>query len=117
MATTEFENDLLLDHVDLMTELSQVLSRHPSGTDIRLIFAPAAYSRRSGEVLIQESADNESVTLKWVAVADLKDSDTLIESQLLNPADDEFNQYASEIRAAQCLVRYDLKKNATHIYD
>lgn len=103
---------------DLARQLAAVLANHPAGNSFRLMFAPTGVEVAEDEVLVQVvNAERGVIELIPRKLDDLSLDETVHATQVLDPGDGDFNEYAATPMAGKCLVRYDLHKNKQHIYD
>ncbi|MBP5867916.1 hypothetical protein [Streptomyces scabiei] len=103
---------------NLAHQLAAILADHPAGSSFRLMFAPVGVEVAEDEVLVQVvNAESGVIELRPRKLDDLSLDDTVHATQVLDPGDDDFNEYAATPMAGKCLVRYDLHKNRQHIYD
>lgn len=111
------QKDVLTEYTELTTHVAEILSASPLGRQLRLIALPPQLAMETDEVLVIRSHGNREVTLVPVKITNLEDNDIVFNTQIVDPLDQEFNEYAGDVRAASCLTRYDVRKNCQHIYD
>lgn len=103
---------------DLLRRLADVLAQHPAGSSFRLMFAPEGLEVAEDEILVQAiDVERGVIELRPRKLDELSLDDMVHATQVLDPSDDEFNEYATSPMAARCLVRYDIHKNRRHIYE
>lgn len=101
----------------LLNELADLLAHHPDGSSFRLMYAPEALELAKDEVLVQTIDETErAVTLRPYRLEDLTLDDTIHDTQVLNPSDDEYNQYVASMEAKNCTHRLNLKGKLVHVY-
>lgn len=103
---------------DLARQLAAVLADHPAGDSFRLMFAPADVEVAEDEVLVQAVNAERGVIELIPRKLDALGLDEVVHAtQVLDPGDGDFSEYAATPMAGSCLVRYDLHKKRRHIYD
>lgn len=106
------------EHVELLTQISEILAAHPNGSAIRLVFGPTDLQLGTDEILVQNvNIDDRSLTLRPKSISDLLPSDLLHESQVVGPLTENGTNYVKTLQAASCLTRYNLAGECVHIYD
>ncbi|MEU4413919.1 hypothetical protein [Nocardia salmonicida] len=81
---------------DLVRQLADILVTHPAGKHFRLLFAPNDLALDSDEVLIQTvDRTRRVVELTPRRVNDLTIDSVIHEAQVVDPSDEEFNEYSA----------------------
>jgi|SRR5450755_3651588 len=106
------------DLADLLNQLQNTLQKHPAGDAVRLMFVPEGLELGEDEVLIQRvNAEQRTIELVPQKISELSLTDVVHDTQLMNPGDGSFNDYASSPKAASCLKRTNVHGKKVHIYD
>lgn len=103
---------------DLVRQLADVLATHPAGKHFRLMFSPGALALEPDEVLVQTvDPARRVVELVPRRIQDLTLDCLVHDTQVIDPVDEDFNEYAANPVAAKCLKRRNLHGQTVHIYD
>ncbi|MEU3458579.1 hypothetical protein ABZ721_01305 [Streptomyces sp. NPDC006733] len=82
------------------------------------MFVPEGLPVAEDEVLVQVvKAEEGVIELRPRKLNELSLDDMVHATQVLDPSDDEFNEYATSPMAASCLKRRGLHGQTVHIYD
>jgi hypothetical protein len=116
---TVVDDTTMLDrHLGCLREVSAILQKYDLCDAVKLVIVREDVTLAENEVLVQQAtADGRGLSLTPKLLADLEAGDVVHASQVLDAGDAEFMGYVEEIRAASCLVRYDLNGRPVHIYD
>lgn len=103
---------------DLVRQLADLLATHPAGQHFRLMFAPADLALEADEVLVQTvDPAGRVIELAPRRISDLTLDSLIHDTQVIDPADENINEYAANPVAAKCLKRRNLHGQTVHIYD
>ncbi|WP_280483559.1 hypothetical protein [Nocardia farcinica] len=103
---------------DLVRQLADLLATHPAGQHFRLMFAPGDLALEPDEVLVQNiDPARRVIELTPQRIQDLTIDSVVHDTQIVDPADEDFNRYAANPVAAKCLKRRNLHGQTVHIYD
>ncbi|MFD9190389.1 hypothetical protein ACFWCA_19425 [Streptomyces phaeochromogenes] len=99
-------------HTDLISQLAEVLQKHPLGEAFTLLYTPDQLPLAQDEILVQRvDPERRVVELRPTALSDIALGDVLHTTQTVNPQDDALTGYAQARIGSDCH-----KINGGHYY-
>ncbi|MFE2938482.1 hypothetical protein ACFXKG_05310 [Streptomyces sp. NPDC059255] len=92
--TAVLQATLAEQQATMLREISKILATNPAGASLRLMVAPPEMQIRPDDVLVQEVNEASGIIeLRPRSIADLHPADVIHDTQIINPADQDFIDY------------------------
>ncbi|MFJ2175987.1 hypothetical protein ACIOHE_24225 [Streptomyces sp. NPDC087851] len=97
------ETTLMEQQAAMLRRINVILSDSPFGTSFRLLVTPSEMTNGDDEVLIQEFNEERGIIeIRPRSITNLHPTDIIHETQVVDPGDQDFIDYANTPMAGNC---------------